>query len=92
MGRILKIQLKNPSPDLIHDFRNFGEDVYRELRDDYDVSINEIDASTSEFHLREIPKREVRTVVARIRKLAAVYKSLIITSDEIKNEGGGSQE
>lgn len=82
MGRTLKLQLKNPNPDLVHDFRNFGEDVYRQLREDCAVSIDEIDASTSEFHLREIRKREVRTVAAKVRKLAEKYTSLIIIVDE----------
>ena len=69
---------------MVHDFRNFGEDVYRALRDDYAVSIEEIDASTDEFHLREIPKREVRTVAVRVRKLVERYGSLVINVDEIR--------
>ena len=44
MDRILKIYLTKPSPDLVHQWRNFGEDVYRALRDECDVSIEEIDA------------------------------------------------
>jgi hypothetical protein len=83
MGRTLKIHLTNASPDLIHDFRNFGEDVYRALRDDYTISIAEIDASTREFHVREIPKREVRTVATKIGKLAGRYARLVINVDEI---------
>ena len=76
MGRTLKVDLTNASPDLVHHFRNFGEDVYRALRDDYAVSITEIDTSTREFHLREIPKREVRTEAGRVRKVAERYTSL----------------
>lgn len=83
MSRTLKVHLTNASPDLVHDFRNFGEDVYRALRDEYAASIAEIDASTREFHLREIPKREARTVAARVRKLAERYASLVIHVDEI---------
>ena len=70
MGRILKVHLVNASPDLVHSFRNFGEDVYRGFRNDYAVSIEEIHGSTPEFHIREIPKREVPTVAARVRKIA----------------------
>ena len=73
---------------MVHDFRNFGEDVYRELRNDYPVSIDEVDASTSEFYLREIPKREVRTVAARVRKLVVKYTPLIISVDEVKQDYG----
>jgi hypothetical protein len=69
MGKILKVQLTTPSPDLVHQFRNFGEDVYRDLRDECEISIREIDASTTEFHLCAIPKREVRSVAARVRKI-----------------------
>src|SRR5262245_1425056 len=88
MGRTLKVQLENPSPDLVHDFRNFGEDVYREFRDK-SVSIDEIDASTSTFHLRDIPKREVRTVASKVRELVEKYRSLIVSVDEIKESGNG---
>lgn len=84
MGRTLKVSLKKAGPDLIHDFRNFGEDVYRELRDGCGVSIDEIDASTSEFHLREIPKRAVRTVAATVRKIVEKYTNLGINVDEIR--------
>jgi hypothetical protein len=69
---------------LVHEFQNFGEEVWSAFREDYGVSIDEIDHSTKEFHLREIPKREVRTVAARVRKLAERYTSLGINVDEIK--------
>jgi len=83
MGRTLKVHLTNASPELVHEFRNFGEEVWSALREDYGVSIAEIDASITEFHLREIPKREVRAVAARVRKLAERYTSLGINVDEI---------
>ena len=84
MGRSLKVHLTRESPDLVHEFRNFGEDVYHALRDEYRVSIEEIDASTREFYLREIPKREVRAVAAKVRKLAEQYANLTINVDETK--------
>ena len=62
MARTLKVQLITPNPlsvqGLVANFRNFGEDVYRALRNECDVSIQEIDASISEFHLRGLHKRE----------------------------------
>lgn len=76
MAKILKVSLTTPSPDLVHEFRNFGEEVYHELREHCGVSIDEIDASTSEFHLREIHKRELRTIAAKVRKISARYRSL----------------
>jgi hypothetical protein len=69
MAKTLKVQLSAPSPELVHFFRNFGEEVYRDLRSECEISIQEIDASTSEFHLRGIHKREVRSVAARVRKI-----------------------
>lgn len=84
MSRTLKVHLPNASPDLVHDFRNFGEEVWSALHEDYDVSLEEIDASTSQFHLRKIPKRKVRAVAAQIRKLVKRYRSLVINVDEIK--------
>jgi hypothetical protein len=89
VSRTLKVHLTNASPDLIHDFQNFGEEVWSALREDYAVSIEEIDASTNAFHLREIPKREVRTVAARVRKLVERYPSLVINVDEIREEDNG---
>jgi hypothetical protein len=76
MARTLKVQLTAPSPDLIHEFRNFGEDIYRALRNECEVSIQEIDTSTSEFHLRGIHKREVRTITAKVRKIIKKYQWL----------------
>lgn len=69
MAKTLRIKLTAPSPDLVHQFRNFGKDVYRDLRDECEVSIQEIDASTSVFHLRGIHRREVRSIAARVRKI-----------------------
>lgn len=84
MSRTLKVDLTNARPDLVHEFRNFGEDVYRALRDSYAVSIQEIDGSARYFHVREIPKREVRTVAAKVRKVAERYARLVIGVDEIR--------
>jgi|GEM_PF-5332916 hypothetical protein len=70
MAKFLKVYLIAPSPDLVHQWRNFGEDVYRALRDECEVSIHEIDASVSEFHLRGIHKRDLRTTAAKVRKIA----------------------
>jgi hypothetical protein len=67
----IKHNIPNPLsvPDLVHTFRNFGEDVFRSFRDSYVVSLDEIDKATSEFHIRGIHKREVRSVIAKVRNL-----------------------
>jgi len=89
MSRNLRVHHASASPDLVHDFRNFGEDVYRALRDNYAVSIDEIDASTQAFHLREIPKREVRAVAGRVREIAERYPRLSMSVDEIQEGDDG---
>lgn len=76
MAKTLKVQLTAPDPGLVHQFRNFGEDVYRALRDECEVSIREIDASTGEFYLRGIRSREVRSMAAKLRKIFEKYKGL----------------
>lgn len=76
MPRTLKVQLTAPSPLLVHDFRNFGEDIYRELCEECEVSMAEIDAAASEFDLRNIPKRQIRTIAAKVRKIAEQYTKL----------------
>jgi hypothetical protein len=87
MSRVLQVHLTNASDDLVHQFRNFGEDVFRALRDDYGVSIDEIDASFSKFHVRKIPTRKVRTVAAQVRKIAEPYRNLAVNVDEINEDG-----
>jgi hypothetical protein len=59
VSRTLKVQLTNASPDLVHDFRNFGEEVWSALREDYALSIEEIDASTSELTNRATQRRSI---------------------------------
>lgn len=39
----------------LHRFRNFGEEVWVQLRDSYAVSIEEIDAAVDTFHIRDVP-------------------------------------
>jgi hypothetical protein len=89
MSRILKIHLTVPKAELVHQFRNFGEDVYRALRGECEVLIQEIDSSTGEFHLRGIHKRELRTTAAKVRKIAAKCQiSSSIEVSEIADERG----
>ena len=53
----------------LHRFRNFGEEVYVQLRDRYAVSIEEIDAAVDTFHVRDIPDAEAETVAATVRRI-----------------------
>jgi hypothetical protein len=73
MARILKVELAVPNAlsvqGLVPNFQNFGEDVYRALRDECDISIDEIDHFAGAFHLRGLHKRDVRTIAAKVRKI-----------------------
>ena len=87
MFKILRVHSTAPQGDWPrHQFRNFGEDVYRALRDECEISIHEIDASTNEFYLRKIHKRAARTIAAKVRKISEKCKmSDTIEVDEIES-------
>lgn len=80
MARSLKVELAVPNAlsveGLVSTFQNFGEDVYRGLRDECDISLDEIDHFTGAFHLRRLLKRNVRTIAAKVRKILERYPSL----------------
>jgi hypothetical protein len=71
--RTLKIKHNVPNPllvgDLVSRFKDFGEDVWRALHDECDVSIKEIDHAVAEFHIRGIHKREARKATAKVRDI-----------------------
>ena len=85
MFKSIKVQETEPQSSWsVHQFRNFGESVYAALRDECEISIQEIDASTNEFHLRKIHKREVRAIMAKVRKMAdKAQMSDVITVTEL---------
>ncbi len=56
--------------DFVHRFRNFGENVFRALRDSCSVDIHEIDASTSQFSVRRIAEDKTSQVCAIIQGIA----------------------
>jgi hypothetical protein len=73
MARTLKVELAMPNAlsvqDLVPNFQNFGEDVYCALREECDISIDEIDRLAGAFHLRGLHKRDVRSIAAKVRKI-----------------------
>jgi hypothetical protein len=70
----LRIEIRDvPADDVKHRFRNFGEAVYRVFREPYVVSLNEIDASTTQFHVREVRRRSLRAVTKAIHRIAAEH-------------------
>ena len=69
MSIAIKIEIADPpTADIVHRFRNFGEDIYRLLKDTCSVSIAEIDASTTSFTVREIHRRELGVITQTIRR------------------------
>ncbi len=69
MSAAIKIAISDePTSDIVHRFRNFGEDVYRSLRDTCSVSIEEVDASTTSFTVRDIHRRDLGDVTQTIKR------------------------
>jgi hypothetical protein len=69
MSSAIQIQISDePTSDVVHRFRNFGEDVYRALRDTCSVSIEEIDASSTSFVVRDIHRRDLGVVTQAIKR------------------------
>ena len=69
MSAAIKVEISDePTSDIVHRFRNFGEDVYRSLRDTCAVSIDEIDASTTSFTVRDIHRRDLGDVTQTIKR------------------------
>jgi hypothetical protein len=69
MSAAIKIELSDePASVIVHRFRNFGEDVYRALREKCLIRIEEIDASTTSFTLRDIRRRDLGEVTQAIKR------------------------
>lgn len=68
MRAAIRIQLNQPGVELAHRFQNFGEDVYRALRDRCSIDIDEIDRATHMFEVRDIPRRDIGLVLDTIRR------------------------
>jgi hypothetical protein len=70
MRATLRIVLEDTKDgDLVFQFRNFGEDVYRSLSDLVSVDINEIDSAIDCFHIRDIKKRQLGRVTKILDRL-----------------------
>ena len=69
MSAAIKIEISDePTSDIISRFRNFGEDVYRALRETCSVSIEGIDASTTSLTVRDIHRRDLGEVTQTIKR------------------------
>jgi hypothetical protein len=68
MTAAVRIQISDdPTPDVLQRFRNFGEDVYRALAEKCSVSIEEIDAATTSFVIRNIRRQDLGVVTQLIK-------------------------
>jgi hypothetical protein len=80
MAKILKVELAVTNAlsinGLVPCFQDFGEDVYRALRNECEISIDEIDHFNGAFHLRRLHKREVRSIIVKVRKILEKYPLL----------------
>ena len=69
MSVAIKIEISDePTSDIIHRLRNFGEDIYRALRVTCSVSIDEIDRSTTSFVVRDVQRHDLGTVTQTIKR------------------------
>ena len=69
MTETIRIEIsESPTPDLIHRFRNFGEDVYRTLKDRCTLSIKEIDGASTSFVVTDIRRQDIGTVTQLIKQ------------------------
>ena len=68
------VELVEPRDDLVHNFRNFGEDVYRALRDRYPINISEIDRAISCFTIPDVRRTDIGFVSESITRLVKKYR------------------
>lgn len=68
---------------MVHRLRNFGEDVFRQLRDTNwgDIDLDEVDRATSEFAVRGIKQAE-RQRLARWLQDEAARQQLIVSLED----------
>jgi len=69
MSVAIKILISDlPTSEVIHRFRNFGEDIFQLLGDTCLVSIQEIDKATNSFIVRDIRRRDLGLVTQMIKR------------------------
>ena len=65
----IKIMISDlPTSEVIHRFRNFGEDIFRLVRDICSVNIEEIDRATDSFVVRDIHRCDLGLVNQTIKR------------------------
>jgi len=69
MSVAIKIMISDPpTSEVVHRFRNFGEDIFHLLKDTCSVNIEEIDKATDNFVVRGIHRRDLGLVTQTIKR------------------------
>ena len=69
MSVAIKIMIADlPASEVIHRFRNFGEDIFRLSRDVCSVSIEKIDRATDSLVVRDIYRRDLGLFTLTIKR------------------------
>lgn len=69
MSTAIKIEIADePTDDVVHRFRNFGEAVWTALRETCSVSLDEIDHATTSFVVRDIRKADIGMVTQTMKR------------------------
>jgi hypothetical protein len=79
-----------PTGSWLHRFRNFGEEVYVELRDSVTIDIKEIDAATDVFHVKDVQRErlaDVTDVLTQILRKHHLQESVFIVPTELERAG-----
>jgi len=92
MAATIRIELVyDPHGERIHQFRNFGEDVYRALSGLASVDIAEIDAAIDCFYIRDIRKQQLGTVTKILNRLTRKHGFHDLVSVQRTDLDGGSE-
>ena len=69
MSAAIKIEITGPSTGaIVHRFQNFGEAIYRALRDDCTVNLGEMDRAMNSFVIRDIRRRDLGRITQIIKR------------------------
>lgn len=83
--RTIQVRIHNPtdSRTLVHQLRNYGEDVYRHIRDSGkgfgEVNLDEVDSATDQFSVCRVANSKVRRVRIWLEEEGARQHLLVTT-------------
>jgi hypothetical protein len=74
--QVISNAIDDPEAQLHHRFLNFGEDVYRALRDICTVNLAEVDRAYDHFVVRDIRRRDIGTVNTLLKRVIRHHRLL----------------